>query len=222
MPVFPLKTMGNLIYVDSSVQQPAGHRYDFPVPLLITDHVSDIGQSYQHAGLANPLFIPIADPLCAWETVVDVVDDYFRIEREEPVRRMGDTLIEGGITTVPEVSPTVFEPWRRDTADYDQRVENTLQTMRRWARVRVIPVQGGHLVEMAVFKELEDVVKPEHATAGAATFRFDDSMTGVVDPLIGERIEAGWISRGRDASMEQYMLSHLASRCGQAGQTMAR
>jgi len=68
-----------------------------------------VGQA-QPAGLANPLFIPIADPLCAWETVVDVVDDYFRIEREEPVRRMGDTLIEGGITTVPEVSPTVFEP----------------------------------------------------------------------------------------------------------------
>ena len=42
--------------------------------------------------------------------------------------------------------------------------------MRRRAVVRVIPAQGGHWVDVAVFKELEDVVKPEHATAGAATF----------------------------------------------------
>ena len=31
----------------------------------------------------NPVFIPIADPQCAWEQVVDVVDDYFRIESED-------------------------------------------------------------------------------------------------------------------------------------------
>ena len=29
---------------------------------------------------ANPIFIPIADSQCAWETIVDVVDDYFRID----------------------------------------------------------------------------------------------------------------------------------------------
>ena len=105
--------------------------------------------------------------------MVDVVDDYFRIEHEEPVRMVGNMLTEGNITTVPEVSPTIFEPWRHDTVDPQQRIENTLQSMRRRAVVRVIPAQGGHWVEVQVFKELEDVVRPEHATAGAATFRYD-------------------------------------------------
>ena len=53
------------------------------------------------AGYANPVFIPIADPQCAWETVVGVVSAYFRVEHEEPVRLIGNTLTEGSITTFP-------------------------------------------------------------------------------------------------------------------------
>ena len=44
------------------------------------------------AGYANPIFIPVADPQCAWETIVSVVSAYFRIEREEPVRMVGNML----------------------------------------------------------------------------------------------------------------------------------
>ena len=169
---------------------------------------------------ANPIFIPITDHRCAWEQVVDSVDDYFRIKREEPVRVVGNVLTEGRIETVPDVSPTIFEPWRRDTADPEQRIENTLQSMRRWARVRVIPAEGGHLVDVAVFKELEDVVRPERATAGAAMFRYDSSLTRITDPITGQQITQGWISRGRDTSLEQYMIADLLSRCGQAGMPM--
>jgi len=169
------------------------------------------------AGYANPVFIPIADHHCAWENVVDVVDDYFRIEREEPVRLLGNMVTEGNITTVPEVSPTIFEPWRSDTVDAEQRIENTLQSMRRRAVVRVIPAQGGHWVDVAVFKELEDVIRPENAMAGTATFRYDSSLVGIINPVNGEQITQGWIARGRDPSMEQYMIAHLLNRCGQVG-----
>lgn len=172
----------------------------------------------QQVVYSNPVFIPITDPQCAWETVVDVTDDYFRIEHEEPIRVAGNCVTDGNLTTFPSVSPTWFEPWRHDTVDHAQRVENTLQTMRRWGTVHVTQAQGGYMVEVVVFKELEDVVRPEHATAGAATFRFDDTLTGIVNPVGGERITEGWISRGRDTAMEQYMISHLLARCGQFGQ----
>jgi hypothetical protein len=167
---------------------------------------------------SNPVFVPIADPQCAWEAIVDVVDDYFRIEHEDPVRVAGNSATDGNLTTFADVSPTVFEPWRRSTIDPAQRVENTMQTMRRWARVHVSPAQGGYMVEVAVFKELEDVVRPEHATAGAATFRYDDTLTGIVNPIAGERVALGWIPRGRDPTMEQHIISHLLSRCGQFAQ----
>ena len=166
---------------------------------------------------SNPIFIPVADSHSAWETVVDVVDDYFRIDREEPVRMVGDMLTEGSITTAAEISPTIFEPWRYDTADPEQRIENTLQTMRRRAVVRVIPAQGGHWVDVAVFKELEDLPRPELATAGAATFRYDSTLSGIENPQYAGQAANGWIAKGRDASMEQYMIAHLLNRCGQTG-----
>ena len=171
----------------------------------------------QMIAYANPVFIPIADPHCAWETAVDVVDDYFRIAHEEPVRQVGNMLTEGCITTAAEISPTIFEPWRHDTVDPEQRLENTLQTMRRRAIVRVIPAQGGHWVDVAVFKELEDLAQPEHATAGAATFRYDDTLSGVENPPIPGEATKGWIAKGRDVSMEQYIIAHLLSLCGQTG-----
>ncbi len=165
------------------------------------------------AGYANPVFIPIADPQNAWETVVGVVNAYFRVQQEEPIRMVGNVW-EGTITSLPEVSPTIFEPWRYDTVDHEQRVENTLQSMRRQAVVRVTSAQGGHMVEVRVFKYLEDV-HPEHATAGEATFRYDTSLTRVENPVGGEPITKGWIPQGRDALMEQYMIGDLLNRCGQ-------
>jgi hypothetical protein len=172
--------------------------------------------------MANPLLIPIGDHQAAWEQVVDAVEGYFRIAREEPVRTLGNVVTEGTITTVPEVSPTIFEPWRHDTVDPDQRWENTLQTMRRRAVIRVIPAAGGHMVDVQVFKELEDNRHPEHATAGAATFRYDDSLERIVNPIAGEQITRGWISKGRDTSLEQAILADLTNRCNQVAQPMVR
>jgi hypothetical protein len=162
------------------------------------------------AGYANPIFIPIADSQCVWERTVDVVDDYFRIEHEEPIRES----TEGAITTAAQVSPTIFEPWRRDTVDPDQRLENTLQTMRRRAVVRVTPAPGGHLVDVQVYKDLEDNRRPEHSTAGAATFRYDDTFNRVIDPIGAQPTSLGWIGQGRDASLEQFIIGDLLSRCG--------
>ncbi len=166
----------------------------------------------------NPVFVPAAgDPQAFWETLVDVVDDYFPIEHEEPVRMIGNAATEGNITTVAQVSPTIFEPWRRDTGDSPQREENTVQTMRRYAKVRVLPAPGGYKVEIIVFKDLENNIHPEHASAGAATLRYDNTLTGVVNPVAGEPIRLGWIGKGRDTALEQIMIGHLLTRCGQAG-----
>jgi hypothetical protein len=170
---------------------------------------------------ANPIFIPIADPECAWEQIEDVVDDYFRIESEDPARIVNNVPTEGTMRTVPEVSPTIFEPWRRDTGDPEQRTENTLQTMRRRAVIRVMPVQGGQNVEVAVFKDLEDNARPEHATAGAATFRYDSSLSRVTNPVGGDAITKGWINQGRDTSLEQQIICNLLTRTSTAAATQA-
>jgi hypothetical protein len=162
----------------------------------------------------NPALMPVADLDFLWNTTVDVVDDYFTIDREEPVRQLGDVLTEGRIDTFPEIGSTVFEPWRGDSANAYQRWESTLQSIRRQAIVRVVPASGGFLIDVAVFKELEDVPRPERSTVGAATLRHDNSLNQPT-PIVGERLtSAGWIPVGRDMVLEQRILGQLKGRLG--------
>ncbi len=164
---------------------------------------------------ANPMLLPIADADRAWETVVDVTDDYFQIKSEEPVRVVGNTLTEGRLETHPKIAATILEPWHKDSVGRPARIESTLQSIRRWAVIRLIPTQGGYWVDVAVLKELEDVRRPEHATAGAATMRYDASLTRVVNPAGEPEINAGWIPQGRDTALEQRILGQLLGRSGQ-------
>ena len=162
----------------------------------------------------NPVLLPACDHEFAWETVVDVIDDYFKIKQEEPVRLVGNVVTEGRLDTFPEVGSTLFEPWRHDSVGSYEKLESTLQSIRRTATVRVTPAptQNGYLVDVAVFKELEDVVRPAHATAGAATFRYDSSLTRVVSPVGEQEINEDWIPLGRDTSLEQRIIGHLLAR----------
>jgi hypothetical protein len=160
----------------------------------------------------NPAVLPAVDRDLLWQHLVDVVDDHFTIDREEQVRQIGDVITEGRIDTFPEVGSTYFEPWRRDSANSYEKLESTLQTIRRQCVVRVIPTASGYLVDLAVFKELEDLARPEMATAGAATLRHDTSLERVVQPVGDQPFVRGWIPLGRDVALEQRMLLHLRNR----------
>jgi hypothetical protein len=177
--------------------------------------VSDAGTA---AG--NPLFVAVADREIVWNQVIDEVDNYFQIEREERVRFAGNVLTEGTITTYPRIGSSILEPWHRDSAAGYEKLLSTLQTIRRRAVVRVIPTNGGYLVDVAVFKELEDRIESEGGGAGPVTLRYDDSL--VRPDAKGERNEdafedlppgtLGWIPLGRDPLLEQRILNNIAGR----------
>lgn len=167
--------------------------------------------------IANQTLVPVSNPDFAWDQIVDVVDDYFVIEREDRVRQVGDVITEGSIYTRPVVGATYFEPWRRDSVGAYERSLATLQTIRRRAIVRVIPAPNGYVVDVAVFKELEDLKQPEHSTAGAASFRNDSSPQGFSEPVGMQPLELGWIPLGRDPALEQRMLQKINARLGGQG-----
>ena len=149
----------------------------FPLVVLL-GCVSEAHLPYQpvSVGCENPVLLRIANYELVWDGIVDVVSDYFRIEREDPVRLLGSTLTEGRIDTFPKPGATLLEPWDHDSADSYERLESTLQSIRRRAVVKVVPAQnGGFWVEVVVLKDLEDLRQPDHATAGSATFRNDVS-----------------------------------------------
>jgi hypothetical protein len=160
----------------------------------------------------NPLLVPNPDSHAVFEVVVDVVDDYFTIDREEPIRQIGTVLTEGRIETFPVGGSTVLEPWRGDSANGYERLESTLQSIQRRAIVRLVPDAGGHLVEVVVLKELEDVPKPAFATAASATLRQDGSLERYTDPVAGEEPTIGWIPIGRDLALEQRILACIQTR----------
>jgi hypothetical protein len=169
------------------------------------------------ARLENPLFLASYDRDFLWNELAATIEQFgFRIEREERVRQIGDVLIEGRLETYPVDSPTAFEPWRRGATAGYERWESTLQSMRRRASVRVLPATGGHLVEVMVLKELEDVSRPEQSSVGEATFRHDGTLvrpTEITAP--GGAVTLGWIPQGRDFALEQEILVALQARVGE-------
>lgn len=163
----------------------------------------------------NPALFPIADRDFAFDQVVDVVDSLFRIERQDRIRLIGDVETEGRIETFWETGSTAFEPWRGDSVGAYERTESTLQSIRRRATVRLIPAGSGYLVDVTVYKELEDLIRPERATVGAATFRYDDGLTPFTEPVGGQPYTVGWIPQGRDVALEQKIIAQLLARAGQ-------
>ncbi len=162
---------------------------------------------------ANPLLVPVGNQDLAWEQIVDVVDDYFRVAREDRVRTVGNIVTEGRIETFPQVGATWLEPHLPDSVGWENRWESTFQTIRRQAVLRVVPQQGGYLIDAVVEKQLEDLPRPENSTAGAATFRNDNSLPSRLNESISRtRFSENWIPLGRDFMVEQQLLTEIRAR----------
>ena len=161
---------------------------------------------------ANPIHVPVGNHDLAWERIVDIVNNYFRVQREQRVQMVGQVITEGRIDTFPQTGATVLEPHRPDSVGRYNRWESTFQTIRRQAVVRVIPDETGYLVGIEVQKELEDLPRPEHATAGAATFRNDGSLPSQrFDEVSPTRFARHWIPLGRDTALEQQILQEIST-----------
>jgi hypothetical protein len=171
-------------------------------------------QSGQLAGsdpnISRSIFIPVTNEDLAWEVIVDVVDDYFRIDQENRVQQVGNVMTEGRIETFPQVGATLVEPNHLDSVGRYNLVESTFQSTRRRGEIRVIPQQGGWQVEAIVYKEFEDLPRPENATAGAGTYRFDSSLHSRLDePVSRTKLSKFWIPMGRDCEIETAMLQDI-------------
>jgi hypothetical protein len=162
--------------------------------------------------VSNPLFIPVQDPSLLWDQLVDVTDDYFEIDREDRVKLVGDILTEGRIDTFPRGASTIFEPWNKDSVTFRDRWQATLQSLRRQGTIRVIPAEGGFLVDVVVNKELEDVDRPDAVFTGGESLRNDNSIRRFTNNAQGGGQSLGWIGKGRDLSLEQEILLQLQAR----------
>lgn len=178
----------------------------------------------------NAAVIPPLDAEVVWSRMVDVTDDYFKINAEQRVTFANGVPTEGRIDTFPQTGATLLEPWRGDSVGFRERLESTLQSIRRTGTMRLIPDPNGWRIEVVVNKELEYLPRPMRATTGGATFRNDDSLYryGTPLPTLGQQVgdqprpvaaptpNLGWIPLGRDPLLEQRMLSKVLASLGVA------
>jgi len=148
----------------------------------------------------NPLVVPSSDFDTVWNKTVAVVNKYFDIASENRLSRT--------IVTQPRIGATLLEPWSLDSVSFTDRFESTLQTMRRFAIIKIEPApSGGYLVKVEVRKELEDLVKPDRQAAGRAVFNNDFPVNRTREIVGPVPAPVGWIPRGRDANLEQAILA---------------
>jgi hypothetical protein len=172
--------------------------------------------------------IPPLDAELVWKNMVDVADDYFKVAAEQRVVFANGVPTEGRIDTFPQTGATLLEPWRADSVGFRERLESTLQSIRRIGTLRLAPDPAGWRIEVVVNKELEYLPRPMRATTGGASFRNDDSLYryGTPLPTLGQQVgdqprpvaaptpNLGWIPLGRDPLLEQRMLSKVLARLG--------
>ena len=180
---------------------------------LLTSRYAGPSKDGHQLAMSNPMVVPVTELDFTWGQIVDMVDDYFEIASEQQVREIGGVLMEGRIVTQPQTGANISEILKRDSTHGYERWHATMQSIRRSAHLRVIPVAEGLQVYVEVFKELEDVSQPEFATVASSVTRHDGSLVAF-DRFNDERGPAtlGWIPLGRDASLEQVMLRNLHAR----------
>ena len=176
--------------------------------LLITSALTGcVGLDAYGPPVANPVFVRANNPEEAWEPTVDVVHNYlFEIEREN---KLG-----GFIETKYTTGASIVEPWHPDTIGLHDRLQSTLQSIRRKAIVRITPTPGGFLVGVEAIKELEDVPRAQ-TSVGGATFLDNSSLQRDLNPVVGQDTPSGWVNQGRDVVLEQAMLRSVNRRFSQ-------
>lgn len=139
-----------------------------------------------------------------WTTTIEVVEKYFDVAYE--------SRYDGRIETRPQSGATLLELWLPDSVDAYERLESTLQTVRRRAYVRVRPeATGGFAISIEVYKELEDLQQPAFARIGGGVQI--TSIEPVGEQLVNSAIKPsrGWISLGQDTKLESKILSEIRS-----------
>ncbi len=156
----------------------------------------------------STVFVANNDQEVVWEYIVVVVHDYFEIARE--------IRLDGIIETKPLVAAGILEPWHKDSVGLGNRLEGSLQSIRRRGFVNVTPAQGGYLVSVEIYKEQEDVVASPDKSAGNSTFQESRPLQRDLTLVVGDAAPQGWIALGHDQALEDRMLRQIQQRLADA------
>ncbi len=138
-----------------------------------------------------------------WEKSVAVLHQrHFQIARE--------SKLEGIIESEFRAGSGVLEPWNSDSRGASQRLESTLQSVRRRATISIKPAENGMLrLSVRVEKEIEDVPGEVARFEGGATFSESAPLNRDLTRTVGQSGSSVWIPAGRDLVLEGELASQI-------------
>ena len=154
---------------------------------------------------SNAIQVPVDRYDLMWERAVAVLNNYhFIIARE--------SKLEGVIETQYRAGSNLLEPWHHDSVGYGNKLESTLQSIRRRVVVTFQNTADNMLiVSVRADKEIEDVPGLAANYEGGATFRDSDPLQRDLDQVVGQSGPSRWIPRGTDPALEVELLSQIRS-----------
>ena len=152
----------------------------------------------------NPMLVGATNEEVLWERTVDVLHDFhFQIASENRFSRMIETEYRTG--------SSLLEPWHQDSVGHENRLESTLQSVRRKVILRLVPDEAGrgYVVSVEAYKEFEDLPGVAANSPGGATFQENTPLQRDLNLVVGQSAPSGWIPAGRDLALEQRILQSL-------------
>lgn len=138
-----------------------------------------------------------------WERAVVVLNrNHFQVARESKLEGIIETEYRGG--------SGLLEPWHPDSAGLSNKIESTLQSIRRKVIINMQSSGSGVMtVNVRVDKELEDLPGLAANSEGGATFSETEPLQRDLSQVVGQTGPSRWISIGRDPMLERKLLSEI-------------
>jgi hypothetical protein len=123
----------------------------------------------------------------------------------------------GEITTLELPGAQIVEPWKPQTVDAIDALENTLHNQRRWVRLTILPVEGKpEFLEIAVRVLVERETNPSEHIGGPVFVEGSgfgrNAVTLRSDYAPPKDVPGVWYTVGRDPDMEKALLDALFGR----------
>lgn len=140
-----------------------------------------------------------------WEQAVVVLHRrHFQVARESKLEGVIETHYRGG--------SNMLEPWHHDSVGLENRLESTLQSIRRRVIVSMQSSSTGLMtVSVRVDKEIEDLPGLAANYEGGATFPESQPLNRDLDQVVGQSGPSRWLSIGRDPLLERALLGQIQS-----------
>ena len=158
--------------------------------------------------IENPLLVSPGRPTPesyreVFDTVIDVLDDYFELAVADPY--------DGRVVTKPRFAPGYEQFWKPGNPDPRNRLHATLQSIQQTATVEIrTGDRGGYVVFVVVEKELEVTPRPTYSMVGNAIFQESPTVERQFEVVSPEVIPSrGFYKIGRDYAFEQLILRRI-------------